>query len=57
MMLQAFADRKDAKNFARNVLQVSKAECDSGTDFPEDSDGIESTPVPLMQKDCTHQST
>lgn len=44
MMLQAFADRKDAKNFARDVLQVSKAECDSGTDFPEDSDGIESTP-------------
>ena len=59
MMLQAFSDRKDAKNFARDVLQVSTMDsvesCTDPTYFP--SFGTENTPVPLMQKDCTHQST
>ena len=54
MMLQAFSDRKDAKNFARDVLQVSTmdtvTECDAAVFQPN-------SPVPLMQKDCTHQRT
>ena len=54
MMLQAFSDRKDAKNFARDVLQVSTMDtvtaCDADVFQPNN-------PVPLMQKDCTHQRT
>ena len=49
VMLQAFADSKHYKNFARDVLQVSTQDDPiTCSDIPE---------VPFMQKDCTHQST
>jgi hypothetical protein len=50
-MLQAFADSKHYKNFARDVLQVSTldytAACSDTTVFPGSP-----PPVPFMQKNA-----
>ena len=57
MLLQAFAEKKYDKNFARDVLQVSKFETVKACNAVVfGGDGMSpGGPVPFMQKNCAHQ--